>query len=280
MTSIRRKALVAMLMAVAIVPSITTLPSSSAAPARQALGQAGTAAKPTIVLVHGAWADASSWNGVIKRLQAEGYTVEAPPNPLRGPTYDSAYLSSILDDIAGPIILVGHSYGGFVITNAATGNDNVKALVYVTGFAPDEGESVGSIAASGPGSELTPDTLHARPYPMPDGTTGTDLYITADSYRRVFAQDVSSVRASMMAAAQRPIEAAALGGPSGVPAWKTIASWYLVATSDRVIPPDGQRFMAQRASARMTEVAGSHAVLVSKPGLVSDFIMKAARRSS
>jgi pimeloyl-ACP methyl ester carboxylesterase len=278
--SFRRTTLAALLMAVALTPSITTLPSSSAAPARRSLGQAGTDVKPTIVLVHGAWADASSWNGVTKRLQGEGYKVEAPPNPLRGPTYDSAYLSSILDDIAGPIILVGHSYGGFVITNAATGNDNVKALVYVTGFAPDEGESVGSIAASGPGSQLTPDTLHARPYPMPDGSTGTDLYITTSAFRRVFAQDVSKTKAAMMAAAQRPIEASALGGPSGAPAWKTTSSWYLVATSDRVIPPDGQRFMAQRAGARTTEVAGSHAVLVSEPGAVADFIMKAARKSS
>jgi pimeloyl-ACP methyl ester carboxylesterase len=182
-------------------------------------------ARPTIVLVHGAWADASGWNGVTRRLQRDGYTVIAPANPLRDLNSDSAYLASVLQTITGPIVLVGHSYGGMVTTNAAAGNPQVKALVYITGFAPDAGESVGSIEAMNPGSQLGPASLVVRPFPG-----GLDAYIDPAAFREAFAADVPTKDADQMAAAQRPIAAAVLGEPSGVPAWKTIPSWYMVGS--------------------------------------------------
>jgi pimeloyl-ACP methyl ester carboxylesterase len=192
--------------------------------------------KPTIVLVHGAWADASVWNDVAERLQHRGYTVIAPANPLRGLSTDAAYLSSILTTISGPIVLVGHSYGGMVMTNAATGNPNVTALVYIAAFAPDLGDTVGGLGAMNPGSHLGPTTLLFRPYP-----TGLDAYIAPGSFRAVFAADLPGTVTALMAAAQRPIDAVALGQPSGEPARKTIPSWYLVATQDHAIPPTTQR---------------------------------------
>jgi pimeloyl-ACP methyl ester carboxylesterase len=181
--------------------------------------------KPTIVLVHGGWADASSWNAVAERLQDDGYTVVAPANPLRGVQSDSAYLSSVLSTISGPIVLVGHSYGGVLTTNAATGNPNVKALVYVAAFAPDLGETVGQLLAMNPGSQAVPPNLTFRLYPG-----GVDVYITPSAFHDVFCADLPATTAAVMAAGQRPIDAAALGEPSGVPAWKTIPSWYLVAS--------------------------------------------------
>jgi pimeloyl-ACP methyl ester carboxylesterase len=226
--------------------------------------------KPTIVLVHGAWADASGWNGVTQRLQRRGFTVIAPANPLRGLPTDSAYLSSILDTIPGPVVLVGHSYGGMVMTNAATGNPNVRALVYIAAFAPDLGDTVGGLGAMNPGSELGPATLVFRPYP-----TGLDVYIAPDSFHEVFAADVPAKAAAVMATAQRPIDASALGQPSGEPAWKTIPSWYLVAAQDHAIPPATERFMAQRAGATTIEVNTSHVAMISKPGAVTDLILDA-----
>ena len=228
--------------------------------------------KPTIVLVHGGWADASSWDKVARRLQDHGYTVIAPANPLRGVQYDSAYLSSVLATISGPIVLVGHSYGGVVITNAATGNPNVKALVYVAAFAPDEGETVGQLLAMNPGSEAAPPNLTFRPYPG-----GVDVYITPSAFHSVFCADLPAKTAAAMAATQRPIDAAALGEPSGVPAWKTIPSWYLVASNDQAIPPATERFMAKRAGATTVEIASSHVAMISHPKAVTDLILDAAR---
>jgi pimeloyl-ACP methyl ester carboxylesterase len=227
--------------------------------------------KPTIVLVHGGWADASSWNKVAERLQHLGYTVIAPANPLRGVQTDSAYLSSVLATITGPIVLVGHSYGGVLITNAATGDPNVKALVYVAAFAPDDGETVGQILAMNPGSEAAPPNLTFRPYPG-----GTDVYITPSAFHSVFCADLQARTAALMAANQRPIEAAALGEPSGEPAWKTTPSWYLVASNDHAIPPATERFMAKRAGATTVEIASSHVAMISHPAVVTDLILEVA----
>ena len=228
--------------------------------------------KPTIVLVHGAFADASGWNDVSARLQQRGYTVIAPANPLRSLPSDSAYIRSILDTITGPIVLVGHSYGGAVITNAATGDANVKALVYIAAFAPDAGEKVGDLAAMNPGSGLIPQNLIIRPYPG-----GADGYINPTVFHHVFAADVSDQTAAIMAASQRPGDLGTLSEPSGTPAWKTIPSWYMVASNDNAIPAATERFMAKRMGATTVEVASSHVAMISHPREVTDLILAAAR---
>ncbi|HYS41648.1 MAG TPA: alpha/beta hydrolase [Pseudonocardiaceae bacterium] len=232
--------------------------------------------KPTIVLVHGAFADASGWAGVEQRLQKRGYTVIAPANPLRGVAGDSAYISSVLATISGPIVLVGHSYGGEVITNAATGNPTVKALVYIAAFAPDEGETSGLLATKFPGSELTPANLVFRPYPVAGGTTGTDGYINPTVFHDVFCADIPANTAATMGASQRPAELATLSEPSGIPAWKTIPSWYLVANQDHAIPAAAERFMAHRMAAHTVEINSSHVAMISHPNAVTDLILAAA----
>ncbi|MFI5708740.1 alpha/beta fold hydrolase [Kribbella sp. NPDC051620] len=231
--------------------------------------------KPTVVLVHGAFADASGWNDVARNLQRKGYPVLAPANPLRGVDSDSAYLRSVLATVSGPIVLVGHSYGGFVLTNAATGNPNVKALVYIAAFAPDAADTVGGLSTQFPGSRLGPAALDLRPYPG-----GVDGYIKPSLFREVFAADVSASTAAAMASTQRPADLNTLGQPSGVPAWKTIPSWTLVARNDQVIPAAAQRFMAQRAGAHQVEVNASHVAMISKPGPTTDLILKAAKETS
>jgi len=253
----------------------TASPATSAAAA--ATTQQDNAAKPTIVLVHGAFADASGWGGVITRLEERGYTVLAPANPLRGVATDSAYIASVLATITGPIVLAGHSYGGEVITNAATGNPNVKALVYIAAFAPDAGETAGGILAQFPGSMLTPPNLILRPFPQPDGSTGTDAYINPTVFREAFCADCSAATAAVMAATQRPAALATLSEPSGVPAWRTIPSWYLVASQHHAIPPAAERFMAARMHARTVQINSSHAAMVSHPGAVTDLILSAAQ---
>ena len=250
---------------------------ASASPATSAASHHGDGPKPIIVLVHGAFADASGWGGVITRLEQRGYTVLAPANPLRGVATDAAYIASVLATITGPIVLVGHSYGGEVITNAATGNPNVKALVYIAAFAPDAGESAGGILAQFPGSMLTPANLILRPFPQPDGTTGTDAYINPTVFREAFCADCSAGTAAAMAAAQRPAALATLSEPSGVPAWKTIPSWYLVANQDHAIPPAAERFMAARMHAQTVQINSSHAAMVTHPGAVTDLILRAAQ---
>jgi len=250
---------------------------ASASPATSAASHHGDGPKPTIVLVHGAFADASGWGGVITRLEQRGYTVLAPANPLRGVATDSAYIASVLATISGPIVLVGHSYGGEVITNAATGSPNVKALVYIAAFAPDAGESAGGILAQFPGSMLTPANLILRPFPQPDGTTGTDAYINPTVFREAFCADCSADTAAVMAAAQRPAALATLSEPSGVPAWKTIPSWYLMANQDHAIPPAAERFMAARMHAQTVQINSSHAAMVTHPGAVTDLILSAAK---
>ena len=234
-----------------------------------------TKPKPTIVLVHGAWADASSWNPVMQRLQREGYTVMAPANPLRGTLSDAAYIASVLAGVPGPIVLVAHSYGGAVITNAATGNPNVEALVYVAAFIPDAGEN-GFDLLKFPGSLIVPPpspdaTLTASPFPG-----GLDFYVKPDPFRNIFAADLPPDKTALMAAGQRPLAAAAFTDVSGPPAWKTILAWALVATRDNTIGTANTRFMAQRAApSRTVEIDASHAVLLSRPDAVVDLIHKA-----
>jgi pimeloyl-ACP methyl ester carboxylesterase len=232
--------------------------------------------KPTIVLVHGGWDNSTGWNAVIGELQKRGFEVIAPANPLRDLAFDSAYVSSVLDTIEGPIVLVGHSYGGAVITNAAIGHGNVKALVYIAAFAPDEGESLFQLVTMNPGSQIGPNTLITRPYPLPNGSEGTDLYLTREGVRTAFAQDLPRKTTDLMFATQRPFTQEAFGAPSGTPAWKSIPSWYLVASDDHAIPPATQRFMAERAGAQTTEVKSSHVPHISHPDTVTQIILQAA----
>jgi pimeloyl-ACP methyl ester carboxylesterase len=233
--------------------------------------------KPTVVLIHGAFADGSSWDGVISRLRRQGYPVIAPANPLRRLRSDSDYIRSILNSIRGPIVLVGHSYGGMVISNAAADNRNVKALVFVAGFAPERGESALRLSNRFPGSTLA-QTLLGRT--LPGG--GTDLYIRQDRFPRQFAADVPPARAALMAVTQRPITQAALADPSGAPAWRSIPSWFVFGSADRNTPPAVHLFMAERARARRTvDITGaSHAVPVSHPAAVADLIIEAATSRS
>ena len=240
----------------------------------------GSGPKPSIVLIHGAWADGSSWSGVIKRLQQQGYTVYAPANPLRGLTSDSAYITNFLQSISGPIILVGHSYGGAVITNAATGNPNVKALVYINAFAPDQGESLSSLSSVPPPPGQSPSCLSGDPttvfnfVPLTGGDT--DLYVKTSLFPSCFANDLPPNEGAVLASTQRAFALSSFPQQSGVPAWKTIPSFYLVGTIDRAIPPFAQLFMAQRASATIVQVRGSHLVMISHPEAVVDLINQAA----
>ena len=231
--------------------------------------------RPTIVLVHGDWADASSWTKVIERLQDKDFAVVAPPNLLRGPATDAPYLASYLRSISGPIVLVAHSYGGFVATNAATGIANVKALVYIDAFMPDEGETAGALVASSD-SCIVDEGLNQVPY---DG--GLDLYLRweADSpytgYRECFANGVARKDAAVLWAGQRPAGAAQFFEPSGPPAWRTIPSWSLIGTLDNVIPRALQEEMSSRADARITRVDAGHLSLITRPAAVTKVILDA-----
>jgi pimeloyl-ACP methyl ester carboxylesterase len=257
----------------ALAAAVVLTATASVSGATAAVAGSNTKTKPTIVLVHGAFADAASWAGVIERLQKRGYPVVAAANPLRGLSSDAAYLRTVIDSVRGPIVLAGHSYGGAVMTNAAAGDPDVKALVYIAAFAPDKGESALELSNKFPGSTLG-DTL--APVPLGDGTN--DLYIRPELFRQQFAADVSRQQASLMAVTQRPVRDAALGEASGEPAWKTIPSWFLIAGADRNIPVAAQRWMADRAGSRATiEIhKASHAVGVSNPGPVTDLIVRAA----
>ncbi|MFG2949792.1 alpha/beta fold hydrolase [Streptomyces adustus] len=259
----RRRTLNACLLAAALMAGVGGTVAPVSATTAHSSGP-----KPTVVLVHGVFADASGWYPTIAALQKAGYPVIAAANPLRDLGDDSAYVSSILDSIHGPVILVGHSYGGEVITNAARGHANVKALVYVAAFAPDQGESALQLAGRFPGSKL-PDALITRNYPLPDGSTGQDGYIDPARFREVFAGDLPSSQTRLMAAAQRPGSVEGLAGASGAPAWKELPSWYVIPTADNVIPAAVQRFMAERAHSRTVEVKGaSHVVMMSRPDIV------------
>jgi pimeloyl-ACP methyl ester carboxylesterase len=265
---------------------ITASQAASAQPGAARYGQPGP--KPTIVLEHGAWADASSWTAVIAGLQQAGYTVDAPPDPLRGLAYDSAYLADYLGTITGPIILVGHSYGGAVITNAATGDPDVKALVYVDAFIPAQGETLLQLIAAQPGSCLAGNPANvftAVPYPgAPAGDV--DLYLKTapdppyPGFAQCFANGLPASEAAVLAATQRPLAFSAASAPSGVPAWKTIPSWSVIGTADHVIPPAEQLFMSKRAGAHITEIDAGHLSLISDPGAVTRVIIEAARAAA
>jgi len=234
--------------------------------------------QPTVVLVHGAFADASSWNGVIERLQQQGCTVVAPANPLRGVATDSAYLASVVNQLDGPVLLVGHSYGGAVITNAAA--TGVVGLVFVAAFAPDEGERLGDIEASSKDSVLN-SALVQRQYPTGQGTeTATEFAIDPALFREAFAADLPTEQTAVMAATQRPVAASAFTDVSGPPAWKMLPSWAVVATGDKAAGSDVVRSMAQRAGADILEVEGSHVIMVSQPQVVADLILKAVHAVS
>jgi pimeloyl-ACP methyl ester carboxylesterase len=262
------------LLAVPALSAATPAGSASAANATTASVTPSTP-RPTVVLVHGAFADSSSWDAVISRLERRGYPVIGVANPLRGLAGDSAYVSSVLDTIPGPVILVGHSYGGAVITDAAVGHPNVKALVYIAAFAPDQGESGLAILGEYPGSQLPP-ALTVRPFPG-----GQDAYVNPADFRQVFAADVPAGKARLMAAGQRPVALAAFAEPSSTPAWKTIPSWFLVAGADHAIPPAAEQAMALRAGSHTEVIRGaSHAVLVSHPGATAHVIEAAARATS
>ncbi|MEP1079202.1 alpha/beta hydrolase [Leptolyngbya sp. PL-A3] len=230
--------------------------------------------KPTIVLVHGAFAESSSWNGVLTQLIPKGYPTVAVANPLRGVKSDADYVASVVQGIEGPIVLVGHSYGGAVITNAVKDNENVKALVYVAAFAPDAGETAVELSGRYPGSTLGP-TL-APPVNLPDG--GKDLYIQQDKFHAQFAADVPVNDAQLMASTQRPITEAALNEASGVPAWKSVPSWFIYGDRDLNIPAAALSFMAERANSNETVVVNgaSHVVMVSHPDAVAAVIEHAA----
>ncbi|WP_433280281.1 alpha/beta fold hydrolase [Pseudonocardia xinjiangensis] len=230
-------------------------------------------AKPTIVLVHGAFADSSSWYGVVPRLHAADHHVHAAANPLRTLDGDAEYVESVLAGIEGPVVLAAHSYGGMVVTNAAAGNDRVRALVYVAAFAPDEGESAADLSTKHGGSTLPETLVH---FPLPDG--GKDLYIAQDRFHAQFMADAPAAEAELAAAAQRPLTQAAIEGPSGRPAWKAIPSFFIWGSEDRSIPPTVHRMMAERANAQQAiELPGaSHDVEVSCPDVVAQLILDAA----
>jgi pimeloyl-ACP methyl ester carboxylesterase len=250
-------------------------------PALVALGlaasitQAAETSKPTVVLVHGAFADASSWDGVIRILQKDGYRVIAAANPLRGVKSDATMVSDLLSTLPSPVVLVGHSYGGSVISEAANGHENVKALVYVAAFAPEAGENAIGLSGKFPGSTLGP----ALAAPVSSAGGGKDLYIDQSKFHAQFAADVPTVAANAMAAGQRPIAEAALNELSGNPAWKDIPAWFVYGDQDKNIPAQALAFMAQRAHSRRTVVVkgASHVVMVSNPAMVAELVEAAAK---
>ncbi|MGW6281236.1 alpha/beta fold hydrolase [Kribbella sp. NPDC055071] len=236
--------------------------------------------KPTIVLVHGGYADSSCWNDVISKLQHQGYTTIAGSNPLRGIPTDAPYIGSLLDSISGPVVLVAHSMGGTVITNAAAGKSNVKALVYIAAFAPDVGETQGELITKFPGSEVGPVSVGV-PYTKADGTTGIDLYLSKDG-QAAFAADVSTETFRVLQATQRPFDADSFIFPTTAAAWRTIPSWGLVAGRDKAIPPAAERWMYSRAKFRkVVEVrTSSHVAMISHPQAVADLILDAAKATA
>ncbi|GAB3197658.1 alpha/beta hydrolase [Geodermatophilus arenarius] len=236
-------------------------------------------APPTVVLVHGAFADSSSWNGVIARLRRDGHPVIGVANPLRSLHGDAALLRDVLESVDGPVVLAGHSYGGSVVSEAAAGLPQVRALVFVASFLLDEGESTGELAGRFPGNELG-SALRPVPVQGPDGQTVDDLYIEQERFRPVFAADVPADVAELMAVTQRPITGDALADKATKAAWRTVPSWTLVTLQDLAVPAGAQRFMAERANSHTVEVDASHAVTVSRPDVVARLIEEAARATA
>jgi pimeloyl-ACP methyl ester carboxylesterase len=263
---------------VAIAGVVIQLSQVASAPTARAAA-AGGGPKPSIVLVHGAWADSGSWDSVTQRLQADGYTVYALPTPLQGLPYDTAYLADFLHSISGPIVLVGHSYGGAVITNAATGDPQVKALVYVDAFAPAQGQTLAQLLAAYPGSCAVPANLNVVPFPGAPSGAG-DAYIRQSVFPSCMANGLPAAQARALAVTQRPIATTALTQQSGVPAWQTIPSWAVVGTADHAIPLALQLAMASTAHARITRVDAPHLSMISDPGTVTNVILQAVRATS
>jgi pimeloyl-ACP methyl ester carboxylesterase len=233
------------------------------------------AAALTVVLVHGAFADASNWAGVIPTLQAAGLAVLAPANPLRGINHDAAYIASVASQIPGPVLLVGHSYGGAVITNAGSRADNVRGLVYVAAFIPDEGETLQNLADQATDSKVLP-ALRPASYPTnPESAPDAEFIIDPASFHAVFCADLPAEQAAILAVSQRPLAGVSFGEPTQDPAWKTLPSWAIISPSDFVIGPAGERFMAERSGATITEVEASHAMMISQPQAVADVILTA-----
>ncbi|MFJ8360161.1 alpha/beta fold hydrolase [Streptomyces sp. NPDC093984] len=251
--------------------AVAALCAVTGVPAAADSGASG--AKPTIVLVHGAFADGSSWNGVIERLERRGYTVMAPANPLRGLYSDSAYIASVLKSIKGPVVLAGHSYGGAVISTAAAGNPQVKSLVYISALMPDVGESGMSLSARFPSALGTATT--SVPYRAGD-VSGTDLYLKRDKVHPVFAACLPASEANLLAVTQRPAAGTAFSEKAQVAAWKDIPSWALVGRQDMTISPDQERFEAKRARSHTVEIDTCHVSLIARPDAVADLILQAA----
>jgi pimeloyl-ACP methyl ester carboxylesterase len=273
-----------------VVAALLVVPVIAGAQMRHVSGERSAGPRPTIVLVHGGFADGSSWNHVISILQREGYTVDAPPNPLRGLPGDSAYLASYLQTISGPIILVGHSYGGMVITDAATGNPNVKGLVFVDALEPAAGESLEQLTFAKPGSCLTgggdlSNVVNFVTNPsQPAGDYDVFLKIAPGpdfaGFDACFATDVPTHKANELAATQRPIALGAFSDPSSTPAWASTPSWAVIGTDDQVVPPAELTFMAQRARSQITYVKAGHLSMITQPRAVADVINQAARSLS
>ena len=236
---------------------------------------AADAAPLTVVLVHGAFADASNWAGVIPTLQAGGVNVVASANPLRGIDHDAAYIASVASQISGPVLLVGHSYGGAVITNAGSRADNVRGLVYVGAFIPDEGETLQNLADQSTDSKVLP-VLRPMQYPTTAGSApDAEFIIDPASFHEVFCADLPAEQAAILAVSQRPLAGVSFGEMTQNPAWKTLPTWAIISPSDFVIGPSGERFMAERAGATITEVEASHAMMISQPQVIADVILTA-----
>ena len=291
-TSLPRKRTVVIAASLAIAGALIPLGVASASAgvasasvsAHAAPASSSMAAKPTIVLVHGAWADGSSWDGVASILQHDGYTVDVAPNPLRGLTYDTEYLQDYLASISGPIVLVGHSYGGAVITDAATGNANVKALVYDDAYLPALGENITTLStaqsALAPAVNDPASVFKLAQYPDPPAAGVVDTYLLPGVVAADFAPDVSPAEQALLTATQSPTSLAALGQASTEPAWKTIPSWDVIGRQDKIIPEAAQLMMAQRAGSHITEIDSSHVSLISHPAEVAAVILKAACATS
>jgi pimeloyl-ACP methyl ester carboxylesterase len=252
----------------------TTAPSEGTAVAESETTPPAAAAGPTVVLVHGSFADASGWAGVISILQGAGLNVMAPANPLRGLSADTAYIASVVSQIDGPVLLAAHSYGGAVITNAASQVDNVVGLVYVSAFIPDEGETILDLSAQATDSLLGPALLPAQ-YPTGGAEPGTEFYINPASFHEVFCADLPAEQAAVMAVSQRPGADVGFAEPTQNPAWKTLPSWAVVGTGDKTIGYSGASLMAQRSGAEVTEIDASHVLMISQPQAVADVILTA-----
>jgi pimeloyl-ACP methyl ester carboxylesterase len=282
----RRRRLAVTSVAVAVIltaAGVTAAEASTAAPVAAAANTGAAAdrhgTKDTFVFVHGAFADSSGWDATISTLRHLGYPVIAAADPLRGIKSDAASIHALLATIPGKVILVGHSYGGAVIANAAVGAPNVKALVFVAAFLPDAGETIGGLLSAFPGSQIGPNTTQVVPFadPTAPGGTNGDVYIKQSAFHSIFIQDADAQTAADLAATQRPVTQTSLAEPSGTPAWKTIPSWDLITLDDHAIPPSAQEFMAKRAGAQVETVHSSHLVMVSHPRAVIDILLDAAK---